>query len=410
MRLRRFFPPAGVWMVLALSAVLAACPPPARANSVFSIGGLGEPTLEENARIRALGGAGAAEHGPGGFSLVNPASIAEARYLSLEATMLTARRSVSSRDLGSESAYESSFPAIRLVVRLPGGTVLGGSYLAGTNAEFQVDRAESAGTASFLHIEGTGGINFARVTLARRLTGQLRAGVDYEVVSGSYREEWRRSFSNPTLAQARDTLEVDWDRLGRWRFGLQYARERFALGASYETGRRLPTTYHQRTDGAEVTTTGHTLEIPDGYAAGFSVALWSRGRVVGQYRRQRWNDQSLESDLVDFRALERYSVGFERVAGNEGGLLATLPLRVGATFLKWPDLLPRAGAADVFGGVAPVDEWAVSIGTGVLTHDRGGAFDVSLEGGRRGNQDELGARETFFRATLSLRISDETWK
>jgi len=73
-------------------------------------------------------------------------------------------------------------------------------------------------------------------------------------------------------------------------------------------------------------------------------------------------------------------------------------------------LLPRAGAADVSGGVAPVDEWAVSIGSGLLTPDRGGSFDFSLEGGRRGNQDELGARETFLRLALSLRVSDETWK
>jgi hypothetical protein len=384
--------------------------PPARANSVFSAGGLGEPSLEENARLRALGGAGAAEHGPSGFSMVNPASIAEARYLSIEATMLSTRRSISTNDFGSESAYESSFPSIRLVVRLPGGTVLGGSYLAGTDGQFQVDRAETTGAASFLRIEGTGGISFARLTLARRVTGAIRAGVDFDVVSGSYREEWRRDFSDPSLAQARDTLEADWDRLGRWRLGLQYARERFALGAAYETARRLPLTYRQRTTGSEVKTTGRTLEIPDGYVAGFSVGLGDRGRVVGQYRRQNWNDESLKSDLVDFRALERYSIGFERTAASLGGRFDKLPLRLGATFLKWPDLLPRTGAADVSGGVAPVDEWAVSIGSGLLTPDGGGSFDFSLEGGRRGNQDELGARETFFRLALSLRVSDETWK
>jgi hypothetical protein len=371
---------------------------------------LGEPTLEENARLRALGGAGAAEHGPSSFSMVNPASIAEARFLSLEATMLTGRRSISTNDFGSESAYESSFPSVRLVVRLPGGTVLGGSYLAATNGQFQIDRAESAGTASSLRIEGTGGINFARVTLARRLTGEFRAGVDFEIVGGSYREEWRRNFSNPTLAQARDTLEADWDRLGRWRLGLQYARERFALGAAYETGRRLPMTFTQRTTGAQVKTTGHTFEIPDGYAAGFSVSLGDRGRVVGQYRRQNWNDESLESDLVNFRALQRYSIGLERSAAGAGNLFDKLPLRLGATLLRWPDLLPRTGAADVSGGVAPVDEWAVSVGTGVMTPDRGGSFDISLEGGRRGDQDELGARETFFRVALTLRVSDETWK
>jgi hypothetical protein len=233
---------------------------------------------------------------------------------------------------------------------------LGGSYLTGTNAEFQIDRAESTGARSLLRIEGTGGINFARVTLARRMFRNLRAGVDYEVVGGSYREEWRRVFlDNPNLSQSRDTLEVDWDRLGRWRFGLQFVRSRFALGGSYETARRLPTTYLQRAAGARIKTTGHTLEIPSGYAAGFSLPLSSRARIVGQYRRQSWDDESLESDLVNFRALERYSFGFERAPSETGGggLLSKLPIRLGATLLKWPDLLPRAGAVDVSEGSRP---------------------------------------------------------
>ena len=42
-----------------------------------------------------------------------------------------------------------------------------------------------------------------------------------------------------------------------------------------------------------------------------------------------------------------------------------------------------------------MDEWAASIGTGILTPDRGGAFDIGL-GGSRGNEEELGVRETFF--------------
>ena len=75
---------------LAIFAIvlLALAPPAAHANSVYSSGGLGEPSLEENARLRALGGAGAAEHGESEFSLVNPASIAGAQHLVLEATLL----------------------------------------------------------------------------------------------------------------------------------------------------------------------------------------------------------------------------------------------------------------------------------------------------------------------------------
>ena len=59
-------------VLIAIVAWLAAAPRPGAANSVFSVGGLGEPSLEETARLRALGGAGAAAHGETGTSMVNP--------------------------------------------------------------------------------------------------------------------------------------------------------------------------------------------------------------------------------------------------------------------------------------------------------------------------------------------------
>lgn len=402
--------PAPAWTAPAvLLAALLVAVPGARASSVFSVGGLGEPSLEENARLRALGGAGVAEFGPASFSLVNPASIAEARFLALEATMLATRRSISTSSYGGESAYETSFPSIRLVIRMPLDIGLGGSYVAGTNGDFEVVRPESSGAASFLHIEGTGGLSFARVTLARRLTRRLRAGVDFDVVAGSYREEWIRSFGPSTLAQSRDTLETSWERLGRWRFGLQYGRERFSVGAVYETERKIGTTYEQQTAGSVVRTTG-TLTYPSGLAAGFGLSLGDRTRFVGQYRRRNWNNDSVVSDLVDFRAEERYSLGYEKQPLGVGSILNKMPIRLGVTYLCWPDLLPRAGAVDVTGGTAHLDEWAVSLGTGIRTPDRLGTVDVSLDGGQRGNQTELGARETFFRIAISVKVSDETWR
>ena len=62
--------------ILAL-AVLALLPTVARATSVYSVGGLGEPQLDEGARVRAMGGAGVAEFGVDLFSQVNPASSAD---------------------------------------------------------------------------------------------------------------------------------------------------------------------------------------------------------------------------------------------------------------------------------------------------------------------------------------------
>jgi hypothetical protein len=184
-------------MLLAMVLVLALLPMPARANSVFASGGLGEPELEENARLRALGGAGVAEHGASDFSLVNPASIAEAQHLILEASLLAARRNVSTLHFGDETASETTFPSVRLVVRLPGAWILGGSFLHGTNGQFGLVRPESTGAPSVVEVDGRGGITYVRATLAKGLGPSLRLGVDFDVIGGSYHEEWERDFTIP---------------------------------------------------------------------------------------------------------------------------------------------------------------------------------------------------------------------
>jgi len=170
----------------------------ARANSILSVGGLGEPQLEEAASLRALGGAGAAEHGPRDISLVNPASLADVDRILLQLTVVPAFRRASSPTV-SENLNETTFPSARAIIALPGRIVLGGSYVAGTNAQFTVQRPENQGVPSTLRVDGSGGINFLRVSLARRVVPAFRLGADWEVIAGSYRETWVRTFADSGL-------------------------------------------------------------------------------------------------------------------------------------------------------------------------------------------------------------------
>ena len=269
--------------LLVLAALLL--PAIAAADSVFSIGGLGEPQDPEPARIRALGGSGAAEHGERGFSIVNPASMADVERLLIEGTIQPDWRWIDATSYPSENAHETTFPSMRGVIALPGRIVLGGAYVAGTSAQFRVDREESLGAASSVRIDGSGGMNFARISLARRLTPYLSVGVDYDVVSGSYHEEWARTFPDPTLDASRDTLEATYQKRGRWRLGTQAAWRGAVLGAVLELPRSLPMTETQRTDGASVTQRVGDLKLPAGFTLGASVPAGERYRAVAQYQR-----------------------------------------------------------------------------------------------------------------------------
>lgn len=399
------------WAVLMMAAALVAAPAAGDASSAYSAGGLGEPSLEEPARLRALGGAGAAEHGARAFSLVNPASVAEVDHLMLEGTIMPSMRRVSALSGAGETAHETVIPSLRALVRIPGRFTLGAAYIVGTNGRFGIDRPESSGVPSTLRIDGSGGIDLIRITLARRLTPSLNLGVDYEVIAGSFREDWARDFVDPALLTTRDTLETTWERQGRWRFGAQAHRGTWGIGGVYETARRLPLETTQRTAGTFVREEHRNLTIPSGFTVGGMAPITDRMRAVAQYRRANWSRESLESDLVDFRAEQRWSFGLELLPpGDATRFLSRLPFRVGATFLTWPDLLVRTGALDITGGTAGVKEWAVSLGSGVRSQDRGGAVDFSLEAGSRGDKSALGLSEKFVRFAVTLQVSDDTWK
>lgn len=392
--------------------LLASLAGPARAHSVFSVGGLGEPQDPEPARLRALGGAGAAEKGPRDFSLANPATLADVERLVFEGSILPQWRRIDALSEPSETANETTFPSLRAVIALPGRLILGGAYLSGTSAQFRIDRDDTVGGASHLRIDGTGGMDFVRLSLARRLSPSLALGLDYDVVLGSYREEWTRTFSDTALAASRDTLEVTYQKRGRFRLGALASSGGYALGAAFEAERGLPLTTTQRTAGASVTESKGTLTLPTGIILGASAPLGERVRVVAQYSRAAWSRSSLESDLVDFRAQQRVSLGVERKPSAERNVptLDRMPLRAGFYYLAWPDLLPRAGAIDISGGTAGVNERGLTLGTGLRSRDGEGAVDFALEAGWRGNRDTLGAREYFVRFGISLLVSDETWK
>jgi len=401
----------GPFRALAFAALLVSGPAPALANSILSIGGLGEPQLEEAARLRALGGAGVAEHGPRDISLVNPASLADVDHILLQMTLVPAFRHITST-AASENVRETTFPSARGIIALPGRIVLGGSYVSGTNAQFTVLRQENQGVPSTVQVDGSGGINFVRVSLARRMLPALRIGADWEVIAGSFREDWKRTFSDSGLAVARDTLLVKYPKKGRFRFGAQLVKGAWALGGVYETSQTLPVEQRRSTAGAVDVLSGQTLTIPTGFAVGFTAPLVDRFRAVGQYRRANWSRSSLQSDLVDFRALQRFSFGIERARGGpeETSFWKKIPVRVGGYVLQWPDLLPRAGAVDLSGGTVAVNERALTLGAGILTKDQGGGLDLSLELGTRGDKSDLGVTEKFVRLGISFLVSDETWK
>src|SRR5207253_5740517 len=126
----------------------------------------------------------------------------------------------------------------------------------------------------------------------------FRLGADWEVIAGSYRETWLRTFSDSGLVTSRDTLEVKYPRKGRFRIGAQLTRKDWAVGAVFETSQSLPVEQRRSTPGAVDFLPSRRMIYPTGLVVGGSAPLGERLRAVAQYRRANWRHSSLESDFV----------------------------------------------------------------------------------------------------------------
>ena len=355
--------------LLLIAALLAVPVALAAQSSQFGVSGLGLPGRQTSVRAMATGG-GFALFDPG--SSLNPASLMEATVMSASFTGLQNFRSSTIGDR-SESGRNTRFPQVMIggpLRRIP--LSLAASFSTYTDRDFALaseDVVTLRGVAVpvFDTLSSLGGISDLRLAGAYRVAGwSLGAGM--HVITGSTRNEVRRTFQDTAYAPLRERAEIAYSGLG------------VSAGLSRPLGDRLTVSALVRMDGDATIERDSTrvgdVDLPIAFGGGFRWRPSGRLDIGTHVITRRWG--SADADLRAFggtgaRNTVEVSAGAELIRSARRP--QQRPIRLGARYATLPFPVESGAQAREVG---------IALGTGVrFAQDRAGldhaGIDLSVE-------------------------------
>lgn len=394
---------ARAWFAVLLLPLTA--PAAASAQSLFSTGGLGMPVTPLDGRARALGAVGTGLLGLG-TSPVNPADLASIPQRGVSAALQPTSRTI---ELAGEDASVAGtrFPLVAVLYPLSRRVGLGVSYSGFLDQAWEV---VSEGTAAVAGedvrtrdlLTSTGGVAQVRVGLSWLLTPTLALGGAAGVHTGSLERRVVRTFPDSAQSDLRGFTESS-----RWSYSAPLAVvgirwdpvEAVRVGASLAWSGDLEA---DGRDGAPDRSFGLPVRLDVGTSGRLAPRLLAAlgGHWAG------WGSASEEGEGPDAdgsAARDAWGLGGGVEWTGARTETRVFPVRLGARFARLP--FPLSG-----GGVeAAPDEWAVSLGTGLLLHTEDvprAAVDATLErGGLSADVPAVGElTESFWRLSVSLAL------
>lgn len=370
---------------------------PLEAQSILSAGGLGLPMTPIDARGRALGGVSVGLSGPS-LSPTDPAAAADLRVpavtLSLQSTWL---------DVGAGSdasdGQGTRFPLIGVaypVSDLGMATLSFGGFLD-QRWDVQLERLVDLGgeqarvTDTFV---SDGGVSALRLGFARRISPSLAVGVSAGRYLGDLSRVFTRSFDSLAVEENVPPFQTG----GRWSFsgttvtgGAQVDLGNVVrVGGSLTWSGTLEAEPDEQTAGA-----ADSFEIPLEYRLGATGVLAPGLTLVAGLTWADWSDAA-EGELTGGDATSMLGLGVGLEFSEARILGRVMPLRVG---YHRADLPFRFAAEDA-------TESAFTAGLGLNMVQSGdiplARVDLAVE---RGERDAGAVAESFWRASLTLRVA-----
>jgi len=373
------------------------------AQTPFALQAFGQNVETGTARDSGRGGWGLADSDTLTPGTLNPAALADLRFLGVVFSGFGTTTRSSSEDL-ERTTRRTFLPNVRVALPLRAGRLA-------VHAGFSVRRSLQYQTQTAIVIDHFGetirGYERYRrdgtlydipLGLSWRPTGGLALGATVNVVGGTIDDTIAQVFTDPLgnyyLANTRDqrdklrgtslTAAVLLDGLGF-----------LQLGASVTPAYDLDMDRTVGIGGVAVRDHEHfACGMPAEYKAGLLVDLGSHWRFGADGQLLRFSEFSGRPDWTPVLRDEwTLAAGFERAWFRSGpGRGSSLPLRFGVSWHRWGHTILGA----------PVDERTISVGTGVPFRNRLGMIDFSLSHAWIGDEADNGYQSRAWRLGVSI--------
>jgi hypothetical protein len=385
-----------VIIIFALALFTALLPAGLDAGSILSSLGQGEMVHEADARLRAMGGTGIALTEGYSGSLLNPALLGGLKQAGM--TLTHRPEALYVKDTENNNVLTSArIVDFALCLPLGRGFAMAADLRQLSDFKFKAYQETTYFDQNCTGIiSRTGGLSLASVNLAKIFGSSLYMGLQAGYVFGRTTQSRTDDFLDDDI---RDT-EVfhNFKNTGvRLSAGLA-----LKLNQHFTTGLLVIPAYdvkqtEELTSSFEAPFTGkRTLTYPLKY--GFGVTYRSGDNFLGQadVLITRWSDFQIDGRSVPgYQDIVRFAFGGQYRAIKKGSTsyVRRIPLRLGYALEPWYQ--KTASGQTITGHF-------FTLGFGLPFGRRGGALDVSLELGFRGDVSSIGTEETIVRGHISF--------
>ncbi len=384
-------------MRLLVCLLVAAFVSEAKAGSVFSFNGQGYPLRRLDSRSAGMGGAGRALVDGLNFASFNPALLGSFRRPGVTGRYALQRRNVEDIHT-SESIADGDVDGIKTVFpfRFRGALSIGMEGLTDVDVTV-VDSVGSGGEEHLLGLKGAGGVGAIVFGFGQKVGRKLFLGAQIDLmVVGTINETWTKDLLQDSQAF------FSQDNITRSQKGAQ-----FTFGGVYTPGNlslaivaKPKATVTQRVLLENRLTTNaitssaleidRDIQFPATIGFGLAYARSQRFIAAADVQFEAWGATGTgRHDAAEFAAGIQYQTQPDNALGGGRRL----------------DLTAGVYHRSLYFGTASgeqITEFGATIGIGVPFQRQSGALRWSLAIGQRGDKQIHGARETFFRQTLSV--------
>ncbi len=391
--------------LLCSALALAVFTPSAEAGSLFASEGLGLPRDGYDIAARGTGGTSIGSVDPYQMSVNNPAAIGWVIRPQVQAGLVTENNWITTRDSdGSTRVGGTRLPGIRLAIPWPGSLRWGAGFRDLTDGRYTIESVfnEGADDEFTRTIHGAGSIGQLYAEFAVPIADVVSVGARFGWVGGTLREQSEDDFFDGDVTDTETVLRTRVENAKSAAFGIQ-ARpvERVSVGAYFGQVSNARLKSLLENDSGVTSEQRRKYDYPSTWGIGGAFRMTKRWEVLADYSTTMWSDAEVLDDNTstfnDFQDGVHIGIGVRRLSDPAATIRSRLSRRtVWRLGYRYDELGLPSPTGD------PIKEWALTGGVGIPVQFDRGFVDGLVEFGRRGDKDEVGLRETFFRMGVGV--------
>jgi len=363
------------------------------AQTLYSMGGLGELRHFMTVRSSGLGGTGLSLKDSYSINLFNPSLWSLINNASINGNFLYEGIKFENYD-DIYTLGKSQLNGLGFVIKGSKKTAIGIGLMPLSDADYSISMVE-ADSSLTQHLSSKGGLSKVLLGFSINPKNFISLGLSLNYILGKFEEIWRADFKDESYIDMNNVITRS---LKGTQFTLScglFLKENLSIGIAYNTTMKLSSSRNISTSYSVYEESDIKIEVPNSFGIGAGFKLNKKVLITGDFFKRNYNKIKYNNSTVNgYKNSNRISCGIEYTPEEE----EKHQYRIGGfQFDSYLDD-PLIGS---------IRERAVTLGYGMLFYDNNVRLDFAGQFGIRTSSSEVLSSDKIFRLLISFSGGEE---